>query len=172
MKAVEAFGQLCLTAVFLWSGLSKIRDIHEFRRHLAVTIPGLLRFSGVLAAAVPAAELCIASLILLCPLRWIGFAAAMLLLFAFTAYLLSLIWSRSEASCGCVGASGTPTSGAHVVRNVFLLATCATTWWATAHSASPGLSHYAIIAAPATVVGITLLYLGELSSLFRTTHVK
>ncbi|MGW1717676.1 MauE/DoxX family redox-associated membrane protein [Streptomyces sp. NPDC002156] len=171
MQAVAAFGQLCLVTVFIWSGVQKARDLRAFRRHLTATVPRLGRFSGALAAAVPAVEWSAAGLLLLRPSEWAGYFVAAVLLGVFTLYLIGLLRSNPAASCGCAGADDTPVSGAHVVRNLLLLVICALTWWAAARSAGPGLSEYAVVVAPAAVFGVTLLHLGELASLFRTTPV-
>ena len=80
--------------------------------------------------------------------------------------------TRPDASCGCAGASGTPVSGTHLLRNALLLTLTAGTWWAAVSTSGPSLPHYVLTAAPAAVTGITLLYLAELVSLLRMTHVK
>ncbi|MFE1512216.1 MauE/DoxX family redox-associated membrane protein [Streptomyces sp. DSM 116494] len=173
MQVVEAFGQLCLITVFAWSGGQKMHGFRIFRGHVSTTVPRLGRLSsGMLATAVLLMELGVVASLMVRPLKRVGLATALLLLAAFTVYLLNLLRTRSNASCGCAGASGTPVSGAHLLRNAILLALTAGTWWAVVFTSGPSLSHYAIAAAPAAVTGITLLYLAELVSLFRMTHVK
>lgn len=173
MQAVEAFGQLCLITVFAWSGGQKVHGFRAFRVHVAATVPRVGRLSsGVLAAAVPLMELAVVASVVVRPLERVGLAVAFLLLAAFTVYLFSLLRTRPDVSCGCVGASDTPVSGAHLLRNVLLLVLAAGTWWAAASTSGPSAFDYALAAAPAAVTGITLLYLAELVSLLRMTHVK
>ncbi|WP_412104183.1 MauE/DoxX family redox-associated membrane protein [Streptomyces europaeiscabiei] len=172
MGVAEAFGKMCLIAVFTGSGFLKIHGFRAFRRHVSATAPWVGRLSGLLAFAVPVAEFCVAGFLLVRPQEWVGFAVAAFLLTAFTAYLLVLLLSESPASCGCVGSDDVPVSGAHIVRNILLLAVCAATWWASVYSADPKLIHYVLVAAPAVVMGIAMLYLGELVSLFRAAYVK
>ncbi|MFI0967877.1 MauE/DoxX family redox-associated membrane protein [Streptomyces sp. NPDC021080] len=173
MQAVEAFGQLCLITVFAWSGVLKVHGFRAFRGHVSVTVPRLGRLaSGVLAAAVPLTELCVVAFLVVRPSERAGLAAALLLLAAFTVYLLSLLRTRPDASCGCAGASDTQVSGAHLLRNALLLVLTAGTWWAAVSTSGPSPSDYVLAAAPAAVTGITLLYLAELVSLLRMTHVK
>ncbi|PKT70487.1 hypothetical protein CW362_24350 [Streptomyces populi] len=170
---VEAFGQLCLITVFAWSSGQKAHGFRVFRAHVSATVPRLGRLSsGTLATAVLLMELGVAASLAVRPLERAGLAAALLLLAAFTVYLLNLARTRPDASCGCAGASGTSVSGVHLLRNTLLLALTAGTWWATVSTSGPRLSHYALTAAPAAVVGVTLLHLAELVSLLRTTHVK
>ncbi|MFK4545286.1 hypothetical protein RKD29_004882 [Streptomyces tendae] len=163
-----AFGQLCLTTVLFWSGLLKLRDVSAFRRHVDTTLPRLGGgLSAALALAVPAVEVAAAGLLLIRPWAWLGCAVATLLLLAFTGYLIGLMRSRPDASCGCAGADDTPVSEVHVLRNALLLTVCVLTWWATVRTGGPDLAGYAVVAAPAAVCGIALLHLGELVSFFR-----
>ncbi|MFE4698585.1 MauE/DoxX family redox-associated membrane protein [Streptomyces sp. NPDC056738] len=173
MEVLEAFGRLCLITVFAWSGGQKALGFRAFRGHLSATVPRLGRLSsGMLATAVPLMELGVATSLGLPRLVSAGLSAALLLLAAFTVYLLSLVRTRPDASCGCAGASRTPVSGAHLLRNALLLALTAGTWWATVSTSAPSRSSYVLVAAPAAVTGITLLYLAELVPLLRSTHVK
>lgn len=172
MGMVIAFGQLCLVTVFVWSGLLKARDLPAFSRHVGATIPWLSGgFAAVAAAAVPAVEVGAAGLLLMRQSAWIGCAVATFLLVAFTGYLVSLLLTRPDASCGCTGANDIPVSGAHIVRNVLLLGLSVLTWWATMRASGPDLTTYAVTAAPAVVVGVAVLHFGELASLFRPTRM-
>ncbi|MFJ6686988.1 MauE/DoxX family redox-associated membrane protein [Streptomyces werraensis] len=162
-----AFAQLCLTTVLLWSGLVKFRDVSAFRQHVATTMPWLGRGLPVtLALVVPAVEVVAAGLLLIRPLAWLGCAIATALMLAFTGYLMSLLRSRPHSPCGCAGASKTPVSDVHILRNALLLTMCVLTWWATVRTSGPDLASYAVTAAPAAVIGIAVLHLGELVSFF------
>ncbi|MFJ6724894.1 MauE/DoxX family redox-associated membrane protein [Streptomyces sp. NPDC091281] len=169
---VEAFGRLCLITVFAWSGVQKVHGFRVFRGHVAATVPRLGGLpSDVLAAAVVLIELGIVASLVLRPLERAGLTVALLLLTAFTAYLLRLLRTRPDASCGCAGTSRTPVSGAHLLRNALLLVLTVATWWAAALTDGPSPAHYALAAAPAAVTGVVLLHLAELVSLVRTTYV-
>jgi hypothetical protein len=167
MNAVEAFGRLCLLTTFMWSAIPKIRNFTAFRQHVATTIPGLAFAAGPLAVAVLAAELCTGVLLVVHSLGAVGLAAATLLLTAFTVYLLAMMRYKPGTSCGCVGVNGSAVSGAHVVRNLILLAACGVTWWANMNSATTSVSDYVVAAGPATVAAIAVLHLGELAAFFR-----
>ncbi|MEV4228961.1 MauE/DoxX family redox-associated membrane protein [Streptomyces bobili] len=171
MRSVEAFGRLCLLAVFLWSAFSKIRNFTDFRQHVATTIPRLASVAGPLAAAVTTAE-CAAAFLLFHPLEWVGVAVAALLLAAFTVYLLTLMRTDPEASCGCAGVTDTSVSGVHVVRNAILIADCGAIWWVTSYSAGPSLFDYAVMAGPAAAAAVVVLHLGELAAFFRPAAMK
>ncbi|MYT07980.1 MULTISPECIES: MauE/DoxX family redox-associated membrane protein [Streptomyces] len=167
MNAVDVFGRLCLLATFAWSATPKIVNFADFRRHVTTTIPGIGFFASPLAASVIATELGASLCLMVYPLRIIGLAGAAFLLTSFTVYLFAVMRIRPGTSCGCVGTDGTAVSGAHLVRNLILLVACGVTWWATADSAGPSLSDYAVLAAPATAVAIAVLHLGELAALLR-----
>lgn len=55
-----------------------------------------------------------------------GLAAAVLLLAMFTGLLLRTITSGRRVPCNCFGASGTPASARHLVRNLILIVVAAT----------------------------------------------
>ncbi|AZK96991.1 MULTISPECIES: MauE/DoxX family redox-associated membrane protein [Streptomyces] len=167
MQAIGAFGQICLAAVFVWSAVLKFRDLRTFQRHIVLTVPAFGRSAFAVALAIPVLEVGIALALFLRHPVWAGFGAAGLMLLAFTVYLWRILRSRPGVSCGCVGSAGSEVSAAHLVRNAVLLVICAGAWWATASSEGPGPVDYALVAAPAAVVGVTLLHLGELAALFR-----
>ncbi|MFJ7044753.1 MauE/DoxX family redox-associated membrane protein [Streptomyces sp. NPDC101112] len=172
MHATEAFGRMCLIAVFAWSGVMKFRGRGEFRQHMLRTFALPSWCTDALVVAVPAVELCVAALLLLRRPGWSGPVAALVLLSAFTVYLVRLMRLRPDASCGCAGADGAPVSGVHVVRNLILLALCLTTWWVSSQPTAPSMVNQAVFAVPAAVTGIALLYLAELASFFRTPHTN
>ncbi|MFF8976845.1 MauE/DoxX family redox-associated membrane protein [Streptomyces cellulosae] len=172
MQAVEAFGRICLATVFLWSGVLKIRDFQGFRQHMARTVPFTRHLTTLLATSVPVLELSTALLLVSRRPNWGGPAFALLLLCAFTAYLSKLLKSRPGVPCGCAGTDRTPVSRTHILRNTLLIMIGAGTWWATTRWSSPSPTDYALVAAPAAVMGAMLLHLAELTSLFRTHAVK
>ncbi|WP_282701831.1 MauE/DoxX family redox-associated membrane protein [Streptomyces sp. CC219B] len=179
MQAVEAFGRLCLVAVFVWSAGLKLRSLSRFRDSLAGVFTASGRWVPALAIGVPVTELLTAACLL--PelsaglpgwtdwLEWAGFAGAAVLLTAFTGYLTALLRFRPDAGCGCAGAEDIPVSGVHVTRNLFLLSICLATWMVTvADSARPSVVHYVVATPPAVTVGLLLLYMADLFSLLRT----
>ncbi|MER7914056.1 MULTISPECIES: MauE/DoxX family redox-associated membrane protein [unclassified Streptomyces] len=117
------FGARCALAVTLAaSAIGKLRAPGDFRRAVRDMDVVPDRLAGPVAGLVLAAETALILLVWL-PGRLgaAAFAAAALLLAAFTAVLVVLIRRGSDASCACFGQSRTPVGAAHVVRNAALL---------------------------------------------------
>ncbi|WP_435973036.1 MauE/DoxX family redox-associated membrane protein [Streptomyces sp. Qhu_M48] len=118
------FGARCALAVTLAaSAIGKLRAPGDFRRAVQDMDVVPDRLAGPVAGAVLAAETALILLVWLPGgLGAVAFAAAALLLAAFTAVLVALIRRGSDVSCACFGQSRTPVGAAHLVRNGALLA--------------------------------------------------
>ncbi|MEM9132855.1 MAG: MauE/DoxX family redox-associated membrane protein [Actinomycetota bacterium] len=101
--------------VFAVAAVAKIRrPVTDELRRLGLPAPGLL------AAALPAAELAVVALIALSPR--LGSAAAMVMLALFTRVLIRAVVEGHDLSCGCFGsADSRPVTWATVARNGVLL---------------------------------------------------
>lgn len=117
MTGVSTAAAAVLALILAWAGVAKLR-----RRE--ATVDGFadlgLPRPGGLAVAVPVSELLVAAALLSRPRA--GAVAAVVLLAAFTAFLVSRIRAGVPVGCGCFGSSRSrPTSAVEVVRNVGLV---------------------------------------------------
>lgn len=112
-----AAAALLLAGVLLWAGVAKLRRPDEVRASFVqLGIPSPVTS----ARLVPVVEIAVAVALVARPAD--GAVAALALLAAFTALLVSVVRSGREVSCGCFGAGRTePVSSADVVRNALLL---------------------------------------------------
>lgn len=117
MAELAATAAILLALVLGYAGLTKIAN----HRRTAETFAQLGLPKPTLAAwLVPAAELGIAAALLTTP-GWGGVAAAAMLT-GFSIYLLALLRSGAEVSCGCFGSSNNnPASSADLGRNLTLI---------------------------------------------------
>lgn len=123
-----------LATLFAAAAMHKIRDPQSFIRTFAEYDILPRRFSASGAIALVAAELSIATGLLIAPRGIpVGFAAVSLLLIYSLAIIVNLIRGRLEIDCGCLGpashgpASRQPLSAWLVVRNGVLILGAAAT---------------------------------------------
>ncbi|MFC1417896.1 MauE/DoxX family redox-associated membrane protein [Streptacidiphilus cavernicola] len=116
---------LLVVGVFALSAASKLRGRRAFAGFVRSLEPlvGLRgRSATAIAAVVVLLECAVVPLSLLPGAGRTGPGLAVLLLCGFTAVLASALRRGSTAPCACFGASVSPASGWHIVRNVLLLA--------------------------------------------------
>lgn len=118
-----------LATLFATAAAHKIRDPQSFIRTFAEYDILPRRFSASGAIALVAAELSIATGLLIAPRGIpVGFAAVSLLLIYSLAIIVNLIRGRLEIDCGCLGpASRQPLSAWLVMRNGVLILGAAAT---------------------------------------------
>jgi hypothetical protein len=126
MTYVE-FGCRCvLGVVFAVSALSKTWKkgaFAAFRLATAALVPSARRYASALSTVVVVAEAAI--VVALVVLGTAGLVAACLLLTAFTVAIAAAVRRGDAASCRCFGATATPVSARHLVRNALLIAVAA-----------------------------------------------
>jgi hypothetical protein len=112
-----------LVVVLATAATSKLggpRPLHELARSLrAFGLPAALAAPPV-AAAVIAGEATSAALLLAAPLP--GYLLAVGLVGAFTLAIATALARHRRVVCRCFGATTTPITGAHLLRNAILLA--------------------------------------------------
>lgn len=117
-----------ISTTFLIAGIAKLITWASFTESLAkLELPIHPRFVPAVAATVIASEI---STVLLITLggSWqvMGFGLGLMLLMAFTAVLLSVLWREIARECNCFGLSKRPINRVDVVRNLGLCACCVT----------------------------------------------
>ncbi|MGJ6966024.1 MauE/DoxX family redox-associated membrane protein [Streptosporangium sp. G11] len=114
-----------LVVVFLASAASKLRGgraLRAFATSLASMLPIRGERALPVAVAVAAAEAVVVLLLVVPPTRDAGFAAATALLVVLTSGVAVVLARGGAQPCRCFGASSTPLSGRHLVRNLLLTA--------------------------------------------------
>jgi hypothetical protein len=107
---------LALTGVFVVAGIAKLMT-----RNATVNAFRTLGLPSMLATAVPIAELGIAALLLTVPR--IGALAAVALLGAFTAFLISKVRSGETVRCACFGSGASDeVTSSTILRNAIMIA--------------------------------------------------
>lgn len=117
-----------LVGVFLVSIVGKLRGRGAYREFVSATASLLAaghRTARVLAPLTITAECTVVLALALPGAARLGFAMAAALLCCFSVALVRAIRRGSAAPCRCFGASSTPVSSHHVVRNIVLIATAA-----------------------------------------------
>lgn len=119
--------RLYILVVLFASAAGKARAIGRFAETLEVLVHLPARWSRSAAIVIVASELLVAlALVAGGVAAHRGMAAALVLFLAFTAVLLIALVQRQTASCNCFGASDHPISAWDLVRNLLLIAACAT----------------------------------------------
>jgi hypothetical protein len=151
----EALGELArgvIVSVFLFSAVSKLRSLEDFRRtfiSLGVSAAPVL---WALPRMVVAAEIgCV--LALLAGATRAGFIAAALLLTSFTAVFALVAVRGADVRCNCFGSSPTRVGWPDVIRNLLLVAVAIT--GALVSSSAPGL-HFEAAMLPGLATGVAL----------------
>ncbi|WP_051451818.1 MauE/DoxX family redox-associated membrane protein [Actinospica robiniae] len=172
-----AYSSLCLSmlicGVFGVSAFGKLRGRAAFERFAAsvTSLAGLHgRLARVTAVGVCALEVAICLTALAPGANRFGLAAAALLLAAFTVTLVRTVRAGRRVSCNCFGASETPVSAQHVVRNALLL-TAAVAGLASGSPYGHSLSAAGVsLCAFGAVVGVTVVSaFDDLMDLLRTS---
>ncbi|MFN8271953.1 MAG: hypothetical protein U0U33_16925 [Chitinophagaceae bacterium] len=105
-----------LILLFVYTALSKLDNYSFFQAQLSL-YPFIGLFGGTLAWAIPAMELIITLLLLIPAYRTKGLKAALILLIAFTVYLLLMILYTPDLPCSCGGVIQSLTWTQHIFFN-------------------------------------------------------
>ncbi|MEV4242702.1 MauE/DoxX family redox-associated membrane protein [Streptosporangium canum] len=111
--------------VFLVAVFSKVRGrdaFHAFRASLLNMVALPADKATLLSASVVLSEVCV---VVLLTVQWtapVGFVPAGAVLLAFSAGIVRVVRSGARTPCRCFGATATPLSGRHLIRNAGLLA--------------------------------------------------
>lgn len=109
-----------LISLFVYTALSKLDNYIFFQAQLSLyPIIGLV--GSTLAWAIPATELLIALLLLTPAFKTKGLMAALILLIAFTVYLLLMILYTPDLPCSCGGVIQSLTWTQHIFFNCFFI---------------------------------------------------
>lgn len=151
MSEVAYGAAVVLALLFAWAGAAKLgarrRTIRTFR---ALGLPS----PATLAVAVPVVELGLAVALLASPRA--GAAGALVVLVAFTAFLVRAVARGTDVGCGCFGSASTErVSAVDVFRNVLLGGAAVVALFAPA----PDLPGAAAVVATGAGVGIAALAL-------------
>jgi hypothetical protein len=120
---------MLITGTFAISAISKLRSRSAFAGFAAAVreMTGMpARTARAVAACVAVLEIAVALTSALPGTDRAGLATAVFLLTIFTALLLRTVTSGRSVPCNCFGASSTPASVRHVVRNLILIVAAAT----------------------------------------------
>lgn len=113
-----------LILLFGYTAFSKLFSVTTFRGSLE-RLPFIDNGAGVLAFAIPLAELGIVLLLLFTRTRLYGLAASLGLLFLFTIYLGLMLAFAPHLPCSCGGIISSLGWKEHVLLNAGLMALCA-----------------------------------------------
>lgn len=162
---------MLITGTFAISAVSKLHSRPAFAGFAAAVreMTGMpVRTARAVAACVAVLEIAIAVMSALPGTGRAGLATAVLLLAMFTALLLRTVTSGRRVPCNCFGASSTPASVRHIVRNLMLIVAAATGLVlgpAFGHAHLPAVA--VLICAAAMVVPVALIaLLDDLAGLF------
>ncbi|MFI9430571.1 MULTISPECIES: MauE/DoxX family redox-associated membrane protein [Streptosporangium] len=171
MQYVALACRCALGVVFLMAVFGKVRGREAFlafRASVPDMVPLATGRATPLSVAVILAEACV---VVLLTVQWTvpaGFVLAGAVLLAFYAGIARVVRSGSRTPCRCFGATATPLSGRHLIRNAGLLAVTAT--GGVAHLlTAPGDAHpagVAIAMAGAGVLALTVVFFDDLADLF------
>ncbi|MFB4268318.1 MauE/DoxX family redox-associated membrane protein [Nonomuraea sp. GTA35] len=160
-----------LAAVFLVAVLGKVRGRDAFRAFRASVLDMVALPAGgatLLSAAVVLSEASIIVLLAVQRTAPAGFMLAGAVLPAFCAGIARAVRSGARTPCRCFGATATPSSGRHLVRNAVLLTVTAAGGTAQLLTA-PGETHPAAVAialACAGVLVVAIVFFDDLADLF------
>jgi hypothetical protein len=114
-----------LIVLFVYTALNKLDD-HVFFQAQLKLYPLIGFFAGMLSWAIPVTELFISILLLIPAYKTTGLYAALVLLIAFTVYLLIMIIMTPGLPCSCGGVIETLTWTQHILFNgCFIIITLA-----------------------------------------------
>jgi uncharacterized membrane protein YphA (DoxX/SURF4 family) len=169
---VLTFCKVVIGLVFVFSGISKVRDMAQFRQtlHAFDVLPRNL--NNAAAMFFLGGEFVVVALVFISgPLLIFGFFLASVLLLLFCLALVSVLARGIHTTCNCFGASTKDISAFDVWRNIGLII-CALTGVAMLIEAKStrvplSLLEWVLISLGAGVFVMIWLQLGELVQLFR-----
>ena len=120
-KILPELSTALLILLFVYTATSKLMDFTLFRVVL-MTSPLIGEFGNVLAWTIPFTELILSLLLLFTATRKFGLVASLVLLSAFTLYIIAMISFSYQQSCTCGGVIRQLSWKAHLVFNGFFIA--------------------------------------------------
>jgi hypothetical protein len=161
MEYLRAGCAALFAVVFAVSAFSKLRDFGGFARSVPDFAPVPARLVNTVAVAVVAAEAATVVLVLVPATATFGFALALALMLAFTAGITHALRRGRRTSCRCFGASNTPVSPRHIVRNLALALAAAL--GASAPSTALPLAGLALAALTGVVVAVLVVAIDDIA---------
>ena len=110
---------LLFVVLFLYTGISKLLDFPIFKEQLNDS-PILHLFANVVVWGLPVTEFVVSILLFLPSFRYVGLWASLVLLSAFTLYVLTVLFYDKTLPCSCGGIIGSLSWKAHLVVNILL----------------------------------------------------
>lgn len=118
-RVVDIISALLLL-ILLYTAVSKLADLHQFRYTLSESIL-LEPFAGLLAWLIPSIEIIIAIFLFLPSFRLTGLWCSALLLSVFTIYLVYMINVDNDLPCSCGGIVSRLSWKQHILFNLVLM---------------------------------------------------
>jgi len=166
---LDVFCRVLLGIVLLAAAVGKLRGRHTIvgtRVTLAEMAGGLPLPRTAVAVALPLAEL-LAALLLAVPRGVLaGYATAAVLLASFTLGIAATLRRGRRVPCRCFGASDTPVSHRHLVRNLLLLSAVVAGAGAHLAGGQPAPAVAVLAAGAAVLVAAAMIRLDDLMYLF------
>lgn len=106
--------------LFLYTAISKLSDFENFKSVLIMS-PLLRPFAGIIAWALPVAEIGIVLLLVFPKTRIKGLYTAFIMLVVFTIYIIYMVTFTPRLPCSCGGVLKSLTWTQHIFFNLFLL---------------------------------------------------
>jgi uncharacterized membrane protein YphA (DoxX/SURF4 family) len=116
-RTIIQFIALFFTALFLYSGISKLLEYPVFREELAMS-PVLRPFEGILVWLLPLIELVTAIWLIFPRWRSRGLYTTLVLMISFTCYAVQLSLYDSSLPCSCGGIIEQLSWKGHLIFNV------------------------------------------------------
>jgi uncharacterized membrane protein YphA (DoxX/SURF4 family) len=107
--------------LFLYTGISKLLDYSIFKEQVA-TSPLLAPISKGIALSVPLIEFLVAILLILPKWRLKGLYSSLLLMIAFTIYIIGILLFNKELPCSCGGVLAELSWAQHIIFNIVFIA--------------------------------------------------
>lgn len=102
--------------LFLYTGISKLMDYSVFKEQMSAS-PILQPFAPFMAWALPVAEFAVSLMLIIPRWRMKGLYASLLLMIAFTIYVIALLSFDKELPCSCGGIIALLSWKEHLVFN-------------------------------------------------------
>jgi hypothetical protein len=106
--------------LFLYTAISKLSDFENFKSVLIMS-PLLRPFAGIIAWALPVAEIGIVLLLVFPKTRIKGLYTSFIMLVVFTIYIIYMVTFTPRLPCSCGGVLKSLTWTQHIFFNLFLL---------------------------------------------------
>jgi hypothetical protein len=120
-KITTEFTAFLLILLFVYAAFSKLFNYSEFKIQLLQS-PVVKSFAGVTAWLLPAIELCVAAALTVRATRLFGFYGSLILMNAFTLYIVLMLIEEKHLPCSCGGVIRQLSWKQHIWFNLFFLA--------------------------------------------------